>query len=170
VNAAAQAFAPLRSQAQSRWQALAPREKRLLRIAAVLIGLALLWFVALAPALKVVRTAPAQLALLDSQYQAMQRDAADAKALRDVAPVGAAQSSAALRTATEAMGAAARLSVTGDRATLTLSNAGAAQLREWLSEARATARARVVEANLTQTPGNGQLNGTVVVALPGAGP
>jgi general secretion pathway protein M len=169
MNTATGTLAPLRSSLKARWQALALRERRMVTGAAAILLLTFLWFVAIAPALKTVRAAPVQLAKLDTQYQAMQRDAADAKALRSVAPVGAAQSAAALRAATEALGSAGRITVSGDRATLTLTSAGAAQLRDWLADARSTARARVVEANLTQAAGSGGLSGTVVVSLPGGG-
>lgn len=169
MNAATGTLAPLSSSLKARWQALALRERRMVTGAAAILLLSFLWFVAIAPALKTVRAAPAQLAKLDTQYQAMQRDAADTKTLRSVAPVGAAQSAAALRTATDALGGAGRIAVSGDRATLTLTSVGAAQLRDWLADARSTARARVVEANLTQTAGSGGLSGTVVVSLPGGG-
>jgi general secretion pathway protein M len=169
MNAATGALAPLRSSVKARWQGLALRERRLVAAAAALLLATLAWFVAIAPALKVVRNAPAQLAKLDTQFQAMQRDAAEVATLRNVAPVSAAQSAAALRTATEALGSAGRLLVSGDRATLTLTAASASQLRDWLADARGTARARVVEATLAQTAGSGGLSGTVVVSLPGAG-
>ncbi len=169
MNAATGALAPFTSSMKARWQSLALRERRMVAVAAALLILSLLWFVAIAPALKTVRSAPAQLAKLDAQYQAMQRDAADAQTLRIVAPVGAAQSSAALRAATDALGSAGRIVVSGDRATLTLTSASAAQLRDWLADARGTARARVVEANLTQAAGSGGLSGTVVMSLPGGG-
>lgn len=169
MNAAIAALAPLRSSLRTRWQALALRERRMVTAAAGVLLAAFLWFVAIAPAAKVVRAAPAQLAALDAQFQAMQRDAAEARTLRTATPVSAAQSSAALRAATESLGGAGRLALSGDRATLTLTSASATQLREWLADARSTARARVVEANLTQTAGSGSLSGTVVVSLPGGG-
>jgi general secretion pathway protein M len=169
MNAAAGALAPLASSLKARWHSLAARERRMVSVAGVLLLLAFLWFVAIAPALKTVRAAPAQLAKLDAQIQTMQRDAADARTLRSVAPVGAAQSSAALRASTDALGSAGRILVSGDRATLTVTSASAAQLRDWLADARGAARARVVEANLTQAAGSGGLSGTVVVSLPGGG-
>lgn len=163
------ALAPVWLSWRTRWQALALRERRMVTLAAVLLLAAFLWFVAIAPALKVVRTAPAQLTVLDTQLQAMQRDATEARSLRAVAPVSAPQSAAALRAATNALGGVGRIAIVGDRATLTLSDASAAQLRDWLADARSAARARVVEANISHTAGSGGLTGTVVVTLPEGG-
>jgi len=53
-----------------------------------------------------------------------------------------------------------------DRATLTLNGANGSQLRDWLVEARSSARARPLEANLTRGPQG--YSGSIVVALPGA--
>jgi general secretion pathway protein M len=159
--------AALRQQLAARWQALAPRERKIVGIGAALVCATLLWLLAVAPAMKVLRSATAQLEQLDAQLQAMQRDATDAAQLRAIAPVSAAQSAAALRASSDALGAAGKLVISGDRATLTLTNAVAQQMRDWLADARATARARVVEVNLTQS--SGSVSGTIVVSLPGGG-
>ena len=45
---------------QTRWAALQPREKTLVLASAVLVLAALLWWLALAPALKTLRAAPQQ--------------------------------------------------------------------------------------------------------------
>ena len=49
----------LRTEASTRWQALPPRERLVVSLAAVLIGIALLWMLAVAPALRTLREAPA---------------------------------------------------------------------------------------------------------------
>ena len=61
-------------------------------------------------------------------------------------------------------GAAGRLQVVGDRATLTLSGVNGTQLSDWLAEARSAARARPLEANLTRGPQG--YSGSIVVAFP----
>ena len=43
---------------QDRWKALAPREQNLVLAAATVVALALLWWVAVAPALGTLRAAP----------------------------------------------------------------------------------------------------------------
>jgi general secretion pathway protein M len=152
--------APLRA----RWQTLGVRERRALAVAAWVLGLFLLWALAFAPAWRTARAAPAQIDRLDAQLQQMQRQATEARELRGTPALNSSQSAAALRAATEALGAAGRLQVVGDRATLTLTGINGSQLRDWLAEARTAARARPLEANLTRGPQG--YAGSIVVALP----
>jgi general secretion pathway protein M len=161
-----QPMADLRQQALRRWQALAPRERRGVAIGAALIAVALVWLVAIQPAWRSLRSAPAELATLETEWRQMQRLAAESRELRDTAPVPPAQSSAALRAATERLGPQARLTQAGERATLTLNGVTGAQLGAWLVEARSAARAHVVEAQLTR--GAQGYSGSIVVTLGGA--
>jgi type II secretory pathway component PulM len=68
---AAGRFAAWRAQAAKRWQALAARERAAVLLAAVVLGGGLLWGVALQPAGRVALEAPARIAALDAQLQAM---------------------------------------------------------------------------------------------------
>jgi general secretion pathway protein M len=156
-------IAPLRR----RWQALAPRERRVAGWLGWAVGLALLWFVGVVPAWRNVSNAPATLDRLDAQLQQMQRLAGETTTLRALPPVGGMQAQAALKTATDALGSAARLTLGGDRATVTFTNATGTQVRYWLAEARSAARTRPVEANLTRGPQG--YSGTVIVQMPGTG-
>ena len=149
---------------RARWRALAERERRGVTIIAWVLGLFVLWALAIAPAWRTARNAPVQLDQLDVQLQQMQRQANEARELRAIPALGATQAAAALKVASEALGSAGRLQLGGDRATLTLTGANGTQLREWLAEARSTARARPIEANLTRGPQG--YSGTIVVALP----
>lgn len=149
------------------WQGLAARERRLLGWAAVLVGVALLWWVALQPAWRTLAQAPLEHERLDAQLQRMQTEAAEAQQLRALPPLPAEQAAAGLRAATDRLGAKARLVLQGERATVMLTGVGSAALRDWLSEARAGARARPVEANLTRGPQG--FSGSVILAL-GANP
>ena len=151
------------AQLRARWQAMAPRERRLVGIGGTVLALFLLWLLFLQPALRTVREAPAKLDRLDTQLQEMQRLAAESRELRNATPLSAAQSAIALKAATDRLGERGRLSVQGDRAVLTLNGMSGEQLRNWLSEARSGARARPVEAQLNRA-GNGY-NGTLVVTL-----
>jgi general secretion pathway protein M len=150
-----------------RWQALAPRERRAAVWVAWAAGLALLWFIGIAPAWRSVSTAPARLDQLDAQLQQMQRMAGEVTALRALPPVGGLQSQSALKAATDALGPAGRLLLGGDRATVTFTNATGTQVRDWLAEARSAARVRPVEANLTRGPQG--YSGTVIVQMPATG-
>ena len=152
---------------RARWLALGPRERQGLALAAWVLGLFVLWAVAIAPAWRTTRMAPAQLDRLDAQLQQMQRQAHEARELRAVPALGSSQAAAALRAATDTLGAAGRLQLSGDRATLTLSAVNGSQLRDWLAEARSAARARPLEANLTR--GAQGYSGSIVVALPTGG-
>jgi general secretion pathway protein M len=158
-------MADLREQATQRWRTLAPRERQGVSIVLALVAVTLLWLLAVQPAWRTLRTAPAEADALEAQWQQMQRLAAESKELRAAPPVAPAQSAAALKAATERLGAQGRLTLAGERATLTLSGASGSQLGAWLVEARSAARARVVEAQLTRSPQG--YSGSVVVALGG---
>jgi len=152
---------------RARWRALGVREQQGITIAAWIVGLFLLWALAFAPAWRITRAAPAQLDLLDAQLQQMQRQANEARELRAVPPLGSSQAAAALREATQELGSAGRLVLSGERATLTVTGVNGSQLRDWLDEARSAARARPLEANLTRGPQG--YSGSIVVALPAGG-
>jgi general secretion pathway protein M len=158
----------LRQQLSSRWQALGERERLALQLGGTALGLLLLWLVALQPALRTVQQAPAQLSQLDGQLQQMQRLAEEARELRALPAVPAAQALQALRAASEHLGPAARLSVTGDRAVLSLNGVSSEALQTWLGEVRSAARARPVEASLQRGPQG--YSGSVVLTLGTAAP
>jgi general secretion pathway protein M len=155
--------APLRA----RWLAMAPRERRLVAIAGGVLLLALVWLLFLQPAWRTVREAPPKLDQLDAQLQHMQRLAAEGRELRNAAPVPVAQAAEALKAATDRLGERAKLSVQGERAMLTVNGLNGEQLRGWLAEARAGARARPVEAQLARSAQG--YTGTLVVAIGGGG-
>jgi general secretion pathway protein M len=157
------ALGPSLGAARARWAALPQRERRLVQLAAGVVGVALTWALALQPAWRTVREAPARLDALDAQLQAMQRLAAETTELRAAPAVSTAQSGAALKAASDRLGAQGRLVLQGERAVLTLTGASTEQLRGWLAEARSGARARPVEANLTRGPKG--YSGTIVVAI-----
>lgn len=156
------AMAPLRAW----WRALPARERRLIRVALALVVLGGVWLVALQPALRTLRTAPATLDAAEAQLQAMQHLAAEAGELRATPPVNPEQAAAALQAATARLGEQGRLSLQGDRAVLTLNGVATSALRDWLAEARSGARARPVEASLMR--GAQGFSGTLVLAIGGA--
>ena len=155
----------LRQQAIDFWRSRATRERQALTALAVALAVALLWMALVQPAWRTIRAAPVQLDRLDLQMQQMQATAAEVRALRAIAPVSSAQATAALKAATDRLGAQGRLSVQGDRATLTLTGVASDALRGWLNEARSAARARPIEASLSRTPQG--YSGTILVTLGG---
>jgi general secretion pathway protein M len=152
--------------ARAWWAALPQRERGLVWIAAAVLGALVVWLLAVQPALRTLRAAPAQLETLDAQLQTMQRLAAEARELRGASPIGAAQSALALKAASDRLGDKARLSVQGERAVLTLNGVGSEALRNWLAEVRSGARARPIEAQLSRGPQG--FTGTLTVAVGGA--
>lgn len=148
------------------WQARAPRERLLIGVAAAAVAVLLLWTLALQPALRTLRAAPAQIDALDAQLQEMQRLAGEVRELRATPPVSPEQSVAAARASVERLGAKARLVQQGDRVVITLDTVATPVLRDLLQELRQGARARPLEATLTRTPQG--FSGTLVLALPGA--
>lgn len=134
------------------WQGLSPRERRYLVMAAVAVAALALWWLALQPAISTLRRAPAQLAEAEAQLQRMQQLAAEAAELRGVPKVSIEQASEALKQATESLGDKARLTMQGERATVTLNGVSQSALRDWLVAVRAAARGKPVEATLNRTP------------------
>lgn len=169
LNPLAERLAPLRAQLAAWWRGLGARERRGIQLAVVVLGVALLWIVALGPAARVLRDAPAERDRLERQRQEMQALANEAKSLRAVPPVAAEQARSALQAAVGRLKDRAKLSLQGQRGVLTLKGVGSAELAAFLAEARAGARARVVEATLTQAS-PGLYDGTLTVSIGGAAP
>lgn len=168
---------------QARWKALAPREQNLVLAAGAIVALALLWWVALAPALATLRTAPARHAELDTQVQRMLALQAEAQQLQSAPRSNPTDSVGTLRTAlTQRLGPAGQLNVVGDRVTVVLKGAPADGLAQWLAQARSNAHASPVEARLVRSAaapapaaaatlgaapsGAPRWDGTLVLALP----
>jgi len=164
VNAAS----TLGTRARAAWQGLAPRERRLVALAAGVVGLALLWAVAVQPAWRTLARAPAEIDRLDAQLQAMQALATEAQALRDTPAVPPEQARAALEAATTRLGDKAQLAPAGERIVVRFNGVAPGALREWLAEARAGARARPVAVAL-QRSGEG-FSGSIELVLEGAAP
>jgi len=149
-NQAAQSS--LLSQLQLRWATLVPRERLGLSVAAWVLGVGLLWWVALSPALQTLHTASTQRIALDSQLQHMQSLQSEAQALRLQPKLSSTEALKALETsAKQRFGSTAQVNVVGDRVNVTLKGAPPDALAQWLSQARANAHALPVEAKLTRS-------------------
>ena len=155
-----------RQQLQARWAGLAPRERLLVGGAAGLVGLALLWWVALGPAITTLRTAGEQHRVLDAELARMQRLQAQAKAMQSAPRQNPEEAMRQLEAAIrQQLGTSARYVIAGDRVTVTLANTQPAALAQWLSQVRTNARAIPGEAKLTRNASGGW-DGSVVLALP----
>ena len=165
---------------QRRWNSLLPREKTLVQVTAAVIGVALLWWLAVAPALQTLRTANTRHQALDTQLQQMKRLQAQAQQLQTQPKIGADESLRALEASVkQRLGTGGQLNVAGDRATVTLKAVPAEAIAPWLAQVRTNARALPVEARLVRstapvatkpgeasTPPAPRWDGTVVLTLP----
>ncbi len=136
---------------QARWDALAGREQLLLSLATALVVLAVLWWLALAPALATLRAADAQHRLLDAQLQQMRSLQAQATSLQAQPRLAGDDAQRTLDALLkQKLGATAQMSVIGDRASVTLKGASADALAQWLTQARINARAVPTEVRLVR--------------------
>jgi general secretion pathway protein M len=147
------------------WRQLKMSERRLILAAFWVILAAVLWLLAIAPALKTIKEAPEQHRALDAKLQNMRALSLEAKTLQNQPKLSLDDAQKALQSAvTQRFGSAAQLNLAGERATLTLKNANPQELAQWLTQARVNARALPGEAKLNRI-GSGW-DGTLVLNLP----
>jgi len=157
----------LRAALATRFVALAPREKRALQTASAVVGLALVWWVLLAPALATLQKAPAQRVQLEQQRDRMLALQLRAAALQAQAALPSADALQALQSAVAALGSGASLQVVGDVATVKLQKVGADALAQWLVQPQTGARLQPVEARWVRDPGPVPTwSGSLVYRLP----
>lgn len=123
-----------------RWQRLAARERRAVAWAAAVLGLAVLWSAAIAPAWRTVRQAPLQRAQQEATLQTLRAQAAEAQDLRGRAASSRHTRADALRTLEAStsrwLGPTARTVAGDDRITVTLQAASPEALAHWLNDIR----------------------------------
>lgn len=149
------------------WRQREAREQTLLALAAALVAMALLWLLALAPALKTLRQHNARVAQLQHRLQHMQALQAQAQALQAQAgsALDAAQAQQALMLhTTTILGKQADISPRPGGASVTLRTVTPSALARWLAAIRAEAHAKVEQARI-QRSGDGW-SGTVQLSLP----
>ena len=141
---------------QARWRALNSREQTLAASATLLVGLALVWWLLVAPPLRTLRAADAQQRSLDVQLQKMRGLQAQAQALQTQTKLGHDEAVRALEASVrQRLGAGGQLTVTGDRATVILRSVPADSLAQWLAQARVNARAIPGEVKLVRSTVSG---------------
>ena len=176
------------AQLRTRWEALEARERRLVVIAASLVGFALVWWIAFAPALKTLREAPAEHAKLDAQLQQMTTLQAQAKALQSQPKANRDEAMRALEGSVRAgLGPTAQIQQqgAGEGVNVVIKTVPAEALAQWLAQARGNARAVPREVHLTRAgaaapnapaapaaaaaaPAAPTWDGTLVMGLPAA--
>jgi general secretion pathway protein M len=151
---------------RARWQALPGRERTMVAAAIAVLAAALLWWIALGPALGVLRSASEQHRALDTQLQHMLGLRQQAQALQAQPKQNHDEALRRLELSVrQKLGTTARTTVVGDRVSVTLTGTPPEALAQWLTQARVDARALPGEARLTRNAA-GLWEGTLVLSLP----
>ena len=153
---------------RQRWQAVSPREQRLVLSALLLVLAALLWWLGIAPAMGTLPSAQSQRQQLDAQLQQMQRLQVSAQALQAKPRMTFDETRRLLEASVKPLGATAQLATVGERVTVTFKGISADALVQWLVQARLTARSAPSEARLVRNAA-GAWDGSLVLT-PGAPP
>jgi len=147
---------------QQRWQALLPRERLVLRVAAWLGALALLWWVGLQPALRMRQQADDALPRLQSQLQTMRTLQQQATQAQQLKPLEFGQAQALFAQACRAHGIPETPLNRDGPSTVVLQGLAPEVLGRWLVQVRTTAHVLPVQAQLRRDA-QGLWSGTVRV-------
>lgn len=150
---------------QSRWQASSRREQGLVLSAIAVVAVALLWWVALAPALAVLRTADALRQSQEVELQHMQRLQQQARTLMALPTRNEIEARRALEGTLKILGESAGLGTQMDRLVITLKGVQAQPLVQWLANVRQNVQLVPQEARLKRNTA-GSWDGTVVFVIP----
>jgi len=171
---------PLASQARSAWQQRTRREQALLRGGALLIAAALLWMIALRPALHTIQNARGQLPVLQARATQLDAIILEAQALGRgrsgalTADETEAALKASLRNAgLDTVSALSTVDHVGANETqwqVQFTNAPAGRIIDWMAGLSFVAQVRTQQVDLTRSNVDGrdrlgQLSGIIVLAL-----
>ncbi len=148
------------------WAGRAPREQTALSAAAVLLGVALLWWVGIAPAWRSLQLAQRQAPVLQSQLAGMRSLQAEAQRLQALPPPSRAVALQALQGVSQStLGSQATVAAQGPHAVVTVRGVSPQALAQWLAQVRSDARLTPDQAQWSR---NAQgWNGTAQFPLPG---
>jgi len=151
---------------RARWEALSARERRGLTLLLTLLGVAMFWLMAIAPALNTLRDSTQRRTQLAQQQSHMLALQAQAQALTTRTPQSRDAALRSLQGLTS--GAQIQLTPQGDRVTAQLKAVPAAALTHWLTQARTQAQVLPVEAHLTRGNASDKVvwDGSLVLSLP----
>jgi len=146
----------LEARRQAWWLELAPREQRITAIGAVLVICALLWWVALAPALRTLATARSEHPKLDAQMQQMLGLQLRARAAQGQPRANRDDALRALEASVrQNLGPNAQMqsanAAAGEGVTVAVRAAPADALALWFAQARGNARAVPREIHITRS-------------------
>ena len=130
----------------------------------VFASLALLFLLAIRPALQILEATRTQAPELQAQWNQLLRMQAQAKALQAQPNPARVDAKAALDDALPSLGTDARSVVVGERATVTFKNISPDALARWLSNVHEQAHAGVFEVHIRRNAN--AWSGSVVLQLP----
>lgn len=123
------------------WATRAPREQTALTAAAAVLGLALLWWVGIAPAWRSLQRAQVQNPLLQTQLATVRSLQAEARSLQALPPSSRAAALQALQSVSQnSLGSQATVAAQGPHAVVTVRGASPQALAQWLAQVRSDAR------------------------------
>ncbi|MDZ7938233.1 MAG: type II secretion system protein GspM [Rhodoferax sp.] len=147
------------------WAVRAPREQTLLLASASLIGLALLWWLGVAPAWRTLQRAQQLGPVLQAQLATMQSLQAEARSLKAQPPHSRAVALQALESVSKRnLGNRANVAAQGPHAVVTLQGVNPEALAQWLAQVRSDARLTPEQAQWSRNAQGWQ--GSVQFALP----
>jgi general secretion pathway protein M len=152
----------------TRWQALSTREQSGLQWLGLLLGVAVIWLVAVAPALHTLGDSVTRRAQISTQQGHMLALQAQAQALQQRTPMSRDE---ALRTL-QSLSANPNLQLTvqGERVSVQLKAVSASTLATWLAQVRNQAQTLPIEAHVTRDSDANKTaitwSGSLVLRLP----
>lgn len=157
----------------AQWQRLSARERALVTLAMAILAAALLWWVALAPALTVWRHSAGQQAQLDRQQAELMALQSQARHVQSRSVLAREEATQALAQQTRSLLPSAQIAAVGERSLVTIKGASGSALAQWLAAIRQTAQASVIDAQLQRSPtaseNQAQWDGQITVQLPQRG-
>lgn len=146
------------------WKGLSARERRMLVVAGVVLLVAVLWLVAIAPALRTLRDAPPQRAMQEQQLSQMRQWQSEVRALKQQPRISPEESQRVLQELGERLLGPGSVTLQGAQAQARLQGVSPEALAQWLQQARTLARAVPQEMQLERTSDG--WSGAMVLRLP----
>ena len=134
---------------RARWQDLTASEQRSVSFVASVLGLLLVWFIAIAPALTTVQESSLRRDQVAQQHAHLLGLQAKAQSLQKQTPLS--RDEALRRLQSTMLTPGMQLNVQGERVSLQLKAVPASALAQWLTQARTQAQALPLEAHLTRS-------------------
>lgn len=146
------------------WKRLSARERHLVVAASAVVLVAAVWLIAIAPALRTLRDAPAQRAAQEQQLAQMRQWQSEARALKQQPRISPEESQRMLQELGERLLGPGSVTLQGAQVQAQLKGVSPEALAQWLQQARTLGRALPQQMQLERTSDG--WNGTMVLRLP----